>query len=184
MLYTGLHGFSVLVADHIAVPGDLHTGITVIFAYYFCWPKWTINIFYSVLLFYHISDTFNAFPHTSVLFPLWSRQKWRTAVSLYMDHIRETIESSASQHNLTQKQKTNYSQDYTGPQKTYPSAVIFQTHLIVLPSLESCSPFQFQSGLPTVPSPPNSENLLELSFLQCSVLLSQWNASLLLPSLI
>jgi len=29
MLYTGLHGFSALVADHVTVPGDLHKRITV-----------------------------------------------------------------------------------------------------------------------------------------------------------
>jgi len=63
MLYAGLHGFSGLVADHIAVPGDLHKGITATFAYYFCRPKWTINIFHFVLLFSLISYAFNAFPH-------------------------------------------------------------------------------------------------------------------------
>lgn len=69
MLYTGLHGFSGLVADHTAVPSDLHKGITITFGYYFCRPKWTTNTFCFMLLFSHVSDTFNAFPYTSLVPP-------------------------------------------------------------------------------------------------------------------
>ena len=53
------------------------------------------------------------------------------------------------------QKKKKKSQDYTVPQKSSPPAVIFKTHLIVLPSLESCSPSQSQSVLPYVPSPPS-----------------------------
>lgn len=70
-----------------------------------------------------------------------------------MDHIRETTDSSASQYDSMQNQKTNYSQDYTGPYKISPPAVIFKTHLTVLPSLESPTPSQSQSVLPYVSSP-------------------------------
>lgn len=50
--------------------------------------------------------------------------------------------------------KKNYSQDYVRPQKSSPSTAIFKTHLIILPSLESRSPSQSHSMLPSVPSPP------------------------------
>ena len=36
MLYTALYGFSGLVADHTAVPGDLHKGIIVTFFLFYC----------------------------------------------------------------------------------------------------------------------------------------------------